>query len=68
MGIMTIKILQFVKDFIDKYNYPPTREEIRAGCGLKSKSNVQYHLMKLQDSGQLELDTRTARGIRVIEK
>jgi SOS-response transcriptional repressor LexA len=56
-------ILDFIKRFIDHNNYAPTFEEIRSGCGLSSKSLVNYWLDMLESNHLIYRPRNTARGI-----
>ena len=58
-------ILAFIKHFIESRQYPPTYEEIRAGCDLSSKSLVDYHLNILAEAKYIERDLFTPRGLRL---
>ena len=40
-------ILDFIQDFIDVNDYPPTIRDIQAGCNISSTSVVSYNLDKL---------------------
>ena len=60
-------ILTFIRQFIAASGYPPSYEEIRAGCGLSSKSVVHYHLVRLERAGRLTHKPRSPRSIRLIE-
>jgi repressor LexA len=61
-------IKQFLIDFTAKHHYAPTVEEIRAGCGLKSKSHVYYYIKQLVIRGEIRIDPGKARSIVVVEK
>lgn len=61
-------IFQFIKAYIVKHHYPPTRREIRTGCGISSNSVVSYHLRNLQDAGRLNVVQDVARGIVLVEE
>ncbi len=58
-------ILDFIKRFINGHNYGPTFDEIKTGCGLSSKSLVNYWLDMLEDNGMIHRDRNTIRGITV---
>ena len=41
-------ILEFIQDFIEVNDYPPTIRDIQAGCNISSTSVVSYNLDKLK--------------------
>lgn len=47
------QVLDFIRQFIAEKHYPPTYEEIRVGCGMSSKSLVDYHLNHLEADGEI---------------
>jgi len=59
------EILAFIEDFVVKYGYPPTYEEIRVGLDISTKSLVNYHLEALEDAALLARVPNTPRGIRL---
>ena len=42
-------ILNFQRDFVDSYGYPPSAREIADEVGLRSASAVTYHLKILEE-------------------
>lgn len=64
---MKQKILEFIISYIHIHGYPPTVREIGDGVGLKSKSSVHAHLLRMQNDGMIETDAGTGspRAIRV---
>ena len=46
-------ILNFVRDYIDKYGYSPTLGEIAEAMGLSSLATVHEHLMALVKKGAI---------------
>ena len=61
----TDQVLDYIKEFIEENPYPPTRRDIMVGLGISSTSVVQYHLGKLVEAGEVEIDPGLARGIRI---
>ena len=59
------RMLDFIKEFIDDRGYPPTIAEIQRGCGVSSKSVVEYHLRALEREGCIRRDAEISRGIEV---
>ncbi len=60
-------ILNFVKEYIDKYGYSPTLGEIAEAMGLSSLATVHEHLMALVKKGAIRKFEGTVRGIEVME-
>ena len=62
------KLLQEIINYIQLHGYPPTILEMMKLVGLKSRSSIQSHIVKMLDAGILETDaelTGSARAIRV---
>jgi repressor LexA len=59
-------ILSFIKDFMNKNNYPPTVRDIQNGCEISSTSVVDYNLHILQREGQLQRKRDVSRGIELL--
>jgi repressor LexA len=55
-------ILAFHRSFVEGRGYAPSMREIADAVGLKSTSDVSYHLTILQERGQLVRDARRARS------
>ena len=47
------EIYEWIKDYMLKNGYCPSVEEICDGVGIKSKSSVQMHIVKLEDTGAI---------------
>lgn len=62
------RILDYLKEFIDKHGRPPTLEEIARRFRLRSLSTVHAHLAKLREKGWIARDANTARGFRLTDK
>jgi repressor LexA len=61
----TDQVLDYIKEFIEENQYPPTRRDIMDGLGISSTSVVQYHIAKLENQGKIEVDPGLSRGIRI---
>lgn len=61
-------ILNFVREYIDKYGYSPTLGEIAEAMGLSSLATVHEHLMALVKKGAIRKFEGTVRGIEVLEE
>lgn len=56
------KIVNFIKDYIDRYQYPPTYQEIAENFNIR-KPSVLAHLNALQKKGYLKRQTYRARSL-----
>ena len=60
------EILEFIQEFMDDHQFPPTVRDIQAGCKISSTSVVDYNLHKLQQNGFLRRLPEVSRGIELI--
>ncbi|ELV7527164.1 LexA family transcriptional regulator [Edwardsiella ictaluri] len=60
-------VLAFIREFIAKTGFPPTRVEIANGMGYRSPNAAEGHLHALDRKGAIELVHGIARGIRITE-
>jgi repressor LexA len=61
------KILDFIREFIDEHQFPPTIREIGETVGISSTSVVKYNLDALQRRGYIERDREISRGLRLVQ-
>jgi repressor LexA len=59
------KILQAIRDSVQKRGYPPSMREIAEAVGLISTSSVSYQLSILERKGYLRRDLRRPRTVEV---
>src|SRR3972149_4101365 len=59
-------ILEFLREFVEQHDYPPSIRDIQVGCGMSSTSVVDYNLKALQQRGYIRRDKEGSRAI-VIE-
>src|ERR1700685_3427980 len=59
------KVLQVIRDSVQKRGYPPSMREIGDAVGLASTSSVSYQLSALQRKGYLHRDISRARSVEV---
>jgi repressor LexA len=59
------KILQAIRDSVQKRGYPPSMREIAEAVGLTSTSSVSYQLSILERKGYLRRDLRRPRTVEV---
>jgi repressor LexA len=59
------KIFEYISDFIDKHDYPPSIRQIQEACGISSTSVVDYNLRILEKAGYIRRDREVSRAIEV---
>ena len=59
------KVLQLIRDSVQKRGYPPSMREIGEAVGLTSTSSVSYQLSTLQKKGYLHRDVGRPRTVEV---
>lgn len=62
------RILDFIKQYIDKYGYSPTLKEIAEAVGVTSLATVHEHLETLEKKGAIKKFSGAIRGIEVLER
>jgi repressor LexA len=62
------EILDFIRQFIEQEEFPPTIAEITRALGLKSPHGVREQLQTLARKGAIELIPSASRGIRLLNK
>lgn len=63
-----LRILSFIRDFLQKRGYAPTVRDIAKGCGISTSSVVQHHLNVLEREGHIHRDPQIFRSIRLAEE
>lgn len=63
-----LRILNFIRGFIEERGYAPTVRDIAKGCSISTPSVVQHHLDKLEKERYINRDPQVFRSIRLIEK
>jgi repressor LexA len=59
------RIFEYISDFIDKHDYPPSIRQIQEACEVSSTSVVDYNLRILEDRGYIKRDREVSRAIEV---
>ncbi len=59
------RVLQHIKDSIEKRGYPPSMREIGQAVGLTSSSSVAHQLKVLEQKGYLKRDPNRPRALEV---
>jgi repressor LexA len=62
------RILDFLREFIDKKDRPPTIRDIQYGCNISSTSVVEYNLRILEREGHIRRDREVSRGIGLSDR
>ncbi len=62
------QILDFIKQYIDRYSYSPTLGEIAEAIGVHSLATVHEHLQALATKGVIKRFEGAVRGIEVIDQ
>ena len=60
------RIINFIRQFLDAKNYPPSIRDIVKGCGISSTSVVSYNLNILAREGYIHRYPDISRGIELI--
>ncbi len=66
--VTRLRILNFIRRFLDKRGYAPTVRDIARGCNISTPSVVQHHLNKLESQGHIYRDPEVFRSIRLAER
>lgn len=61
-----LRILDFLRDFVEERGYPPTVRDIQKGCDISSTSVVDYNLRILGREGHIRRDQEVSRGIELL--
>ena len=59
------RVLEVIRESVERRGYPPTVREIGEAVGLTSTSSVSYQLSSLQKQGSLRRDPSTPRAVDV---
>lgn len=62
------QILDFIKQYIEKYGYSPTLGEIASSIGVSSLATVHEHLQALVQKGVIKKFEGAVRGIEVLDQ
>lgn len=62
------QILDFIRQYIEKYGYSPTLGEIADSIGVSSLATVHEHLQALVQKGVIKKFEGAVRGIEVMER
>ena len=62
------RILDYIGEFIDDHDFPPTVRDIQSGCEISSTSVVDYNLQILQREGHIKRQPEVSRGINLVQR
>ena len=60
-----VRMLAFIRSYLEEHQYPPTIREIGKAVGIPSTSVVKYNLERLQEKGFIERSGEVSRGLRL---
>ncbi|MDE2640578.1 MAG: transcriptional repressor LexA [Chloroflexota bacterium] len=60
------RILDFLREFLARHDYPPSIRDIQTGCAISSTSVVDYNLKALEAKGLIQRDREVSRGIKLV--
>ncbi|MET8763998.1 transcriptional repressor LexA [Lentzea sp. NPDC004782] len=60
------KVLEVIRDWVDRFGCPPSVREIGEAVGLTSTSSVAYHLRALERKGFLRRDPNRPRAVGML--
>ena len=63
-----VKILKFIRSFVEERGYAPTVRDILKGCSLSSTAVVQHHLNILEREGHIHRDPEVFRSIQLMDR
>jgi repressor LexA len=58
-------ILEFIAQYMEEHDRPPTNREIGQAVGISSTGHVDYHLSVLAKKGYIVREANTSRGLRL---
>jgi repressor LexA len=61
-------ILEFIENFLDENDYPPTIRDIQAELGISSTSVVDYNLKVLEAHNLIRRNRNISRGIELVNR
>ncbi|MAX66694.1 MAG: transcriptional repressor LexA [Bacteriovoracaceae bacterium] len=61
------QVYDYICQYIEEYEYSPTQVEIQEHFGFKSLGSVQDYIRYLKNSGHLENDPNSVRGLRPVQ-
>lgn len=59
------RIFDFIREFIDEHDYPPSIRQIQDACSISSTSVVDYNLRILENKAYIRRDREVSRAIEI---
>ncbi|MCH8815760.1 MAG: transcriptional repressor LexA [Chloroflexi bacterium] len=59
------RIFDFIREFIDEHDYPPSIRQIQEACSISSTSVVDYNLRILEKKAYIRRDREVSRAIEI---
>lgn len=60
------RIFEYIQEFIEEHDYPPSIRQIQEACQISSTSVVDYNLRILERLGYIRRDREVSRAIEVV--
>ena len=60
------RIVDYIREFIDEHDYPPSIRQIQEACDISSTSVVDYNLKQLETRGVIRRDREVSRAIELL--
>ncbi len=60
-----VRMLEFIRAYLEEHSYPPTIREIGKAVGIPSTSVVKYNLERLQEKGFIQRSGEVSRGLKL---
>ena len=67
LSVKQQRILDYIREFIDDHDYPPSIRQIQQACEISSTSVVDYNLRILERQGHIKRDREVSRAIEVLQ-
>lgn len=61
------EVMKFLRSFIKREGYPPTRQEICDSFGWKSTNNAEQHLRLIEAKGYIALSSDRRNTIEILK-
>lgn len=61
------RILEYIRNFIEEHDYPPSIRQIQEACDISSTSVVDYNLRILERIGYIRRDREVSRAIELLQ-
>ena len=67
LSVKQQRILDYIREFIDDHDHPPSIRQIQQACEISSTSVVDYNLRILERQGHIKRDREVSRAIEVLQ-